>query len=32
MAQPDDYNDVMDDSEGVCDLYIDDDGDLPTTA
>ncbi len=25
MAQPDDYHDVMDDTEGVCDLYDDDD-------
>jgi hypothetical protein len=27
MAQPDDYHDVMDDTEGVCDLYDDDDDD-----
>ncbi|CAF2784205.1 unnamed protein product [Rotaria sp. Silwood2] len=27
MAQPDDYDDVMDDSEGVCDLYNNDDDD-----
>jgi hypothetical protein len=25
MAQPDDYHYVMDDTEGVCDLYNDDD-------
>jgi hypothetical protein len=32
MAQPDDYHDVMDDTEGVCDLYDDEDNDVSTTA
>jgi len=27
MAQPDDYHYVMDDTEGVCDLYDDNDDD-----
>ncbi|CAF0784610.1 unnamed protein product [Rotaria sordida] len=32
MAQPDDYHNVMDDTEGVCDLYDDDDDDDDVSA
>jgi hypothetical protein len=31
MAQPDDYHNVMDDTEGVCDLYNNDDDDDAST-
>ncbi len=30
MAEPDDYHYVIDDTEGVCDLYDDDDDDIST--
>ncbi|CAF3363359.1 unnamed protein product [Rotaria sp. Silwood1] len=32
VAQPDDYHDVMDDTEGVCDFYNDDDDDDDVSA